>query len=219
MHQVGDRIKESTTKNGSGTLYAISGAVSGFQSFADGVGVGNETFFVVSDGTSWECCFGQVTSASLLTRLTVEDSSNAGAAVVWGAGSKVIVACQTARSIAIPGVAWNRVPRVADLGAAAFCSVEQIPVNLHPQDVVAGYVILADDRGSALFVTGSSTIYLPSAATVSPGWSVPVRNYGLGNVFVAAASGETIDDTTQALVLPGTTRWVIRYSATSFRTL
>ena len=217
MNQTGDRIKETTTTTGSAGAYALAGAVGGFQSFAAGVGVGNECYFIVTDSASWEVCFGSLTSASTLTRLSVEASSNAGAAVVWGAGPKTIACTLTARGVALPGVDWRRVPRTLDLGSAAFCRSDQIPVNLHPQQVGANYQLVPDDHGAILYAT-AGPVFCPLASFLSSGWAVPVVNYGTGNVYLTASGTDTIDGGTQVLVLPGVTRWVVWYDAASFRT-
>ena len=82
-----DRVKETTTTTGTGT-YTLAGAVTGYQSFSV-VGDGNTTYYTVTDGTDWEVGIGTYTlSGTTLSRDTILESSNAGSAVNWGAGSK-----------------------------------------------------------------------------------------------------------------------------------
>ena len=86
---VGDRIQETTTTTGTGTI-TLLGAVTQFQSFAAGVGNGNSTYYTIADqsGVNWEEGIGTyTTSGSTLTR-TVLASSNAGALVNFPAGTK-----------------------------------------------------------------------------------------------------------------------------------
>lgn len=84
-----DRVKETSTTAGTGTL-TLSGASSGFQSFA-AVGNGNTTYYAISDAATgqWEVGIGTYTSSgTTLSRDTVLSSSASGALVTFGAGSK-----------------------------------------------------------------------------------------------------------------------------------
>lgn len=83
-----DRVKETTTTTGTGTL-TLAGAPTGYQSFAV-VGDGNRCHYAIWDGAgNWEVGTGVYTVAgTTLSRVTVLDSSNGGALVNFGAGSK-----------------------------------------------------------------------------------------------------------------------------------
>jgi hypothetical protein len=86
---VKDRVKETTTTTGTGTI-TLGGAVSGFQSFA-AIGDGNTTYYTIQDGTAgtWEVGIGTYTSSgTTLSRDTVLASSNSGSLVDFAAGSK-----------------------------------------------------------------------------------------------------------------------------------
>jgi hypothetical protein len=84
-----DRVKETSTTAGTGTL-TLGGASTGFQSFA-AVGNGNTTYYAISDAATgdWEVGIGTYTSSgTTLSRDTVLSSSASGALVTFGAGSK-----------------------------------------------------------------------------------------------------------------------------------
>lgn len=84
-----DRVKETTLTTGTGT-YTLAGAVQGFQAFS-AIGDGALAYYAISDGTNWEVGTGTYTLAgTTLARTTVHASSNGGAAVDWGTGSKII---------------------------------------------------------------------------------------------------------------------------------
>ena len=84
---VKDRVKETTTTTGTGTI-TLGGAVSGFQSFA-AIGNGNTTFYTIAGGAEWEVGIGTYTSSgTTLSRDTVLASSAAGAKVSFSAGTK-----------------------------------------------------------------------------------------------------------------------------------
>ena len=76
---VKDRVRESSTTTGTGTV-SLGGATSGFQTFVAGVGTGNTTYYAIEDanGTAWEVGLGTVTDASpdTLARTTILANSN-----------------------------------------------------------------------------------------------------------------------------------------------
>lgn len=82
-----DRVKETTTTTGTGTV-TLAGAATGFQSFSV-VGDGNSTYYVITDGTDFEVGIGTYTaSGTTLSRDTVLESSNSGSLVSFSAGDK-----------------------------------------------------------------------------------------------------------------------------------
>jgi hypothetical protein len=84
-----DRVRETTTTAGTGTI-TLLGAVPSCQSFA-AVGNGNTTYYtiVAYSGTEWEVGIGTYTaSGTTLSRDTVLSSSNSGSLVNFSAGTK-----------------------------------------------------------------------------------------------------------------------------------
>ena len=84
-----DRVKETTTTTGTGTL-TLLGASTGFQSFS-AIGDTNTTYYTIAaqTGTEWEVGIGTYTSSgTTLARTTVISSSNAGALVNFSVGTK-----------------------------------------------------------------------------------------------------------------------------------
>jgi len=97
--KIGDRIKETSTVTGTGTA-TLAGAATGFQSFGDGVGDGNSTYYVIEDGTNWEVGIGKYThSGTTLARNTILASSNSDAKVSWSAGTKSVFVAEPASVI------------------------------------------------------------------------------------------------------------------------
>lgn len=86
---IADRVKETTTSTGTGTI-TLAGAVPGFQSFA-AVGDGNTTFYTIAaqSGVDWEVGIGTYTaSGTTLARNQVLASSNGGTHTNFSAGTK-----------------------------------------------------------------------------------------------------------------------------------
>lgn len=86
---VKDRVKETTTTTGTGTV-TLLGASTGFQSFS-AIGDANTTYYTIAaqTGSEWEVGIGTYTaSGTTLARTTVLASSNAGSPVNFSAGTK-----------------------------------------------------------------------------------------------------------------------------------
>lgn len=84
-----DRVKETTTSTGTGTV-VLAGAEDGFQSFS-AVGDGNTSYYVLAHATldEFEVGIGTYTlSGTTLSRDTILSSSNGGSAVNFSAGVK-----------------------------------------------------------------------------------------------------------------------------------
>jgi hypothetical protein len=96
-----DRVKETTTTTGTGTV-TLAGAVTGFQSFS-AIGNANTTYYCIAgQGTSeWEVGIGTYTSSgTTLSRTTILASSNSNSAVNFSAGIKdVFVVYPAGRSV------------------------------------------------------------------------------------------------------------------------
>ena len=84
---VSDRIKESTTTSGTGTV-TLLGAATGFTSFSV-LGNGNTTYYTIADqsGSNWEVGLGTYTTG-FLSRDTVFKSSNGNALVSFTSATK-----------------------------------------------------------------------------------------------------------------------------------
>ena len=84
-----DRVKETTTTTGTGTV-TLLGASTGFQSFS-AVGDANTTYYTIAGQTTseWEVGIGTyASSGTTLARTVVLSSSNSGSAVNFSAGTK-----------------------------------------------------------------------------------------------------------------------------------
>jgi len=87
-----DRVKETTTTTGTGTL-TLGGAVTGFETFAAGIGNSNTTYYAVilPGSAEFEVGLGTLNSdSSTIARTTIISSSNSDNAVDFSAGTKNI---------------------------------------------------------------------------------------------------------------------------------
>lgn len=100
MFKADDRVRETSATTGAGT-YTLAGAPLGFQGFSS-LGANNYCPYFATDDTDWETGIGRVlTGPDRLERTTIYASSNADAAVNWGATTKKI-RCALPANLAFP---------------------------------------------------------------------------------------------------------------------
>ena len=100
-----DRVKESTTTTGTGTI-DLDGAIGGFKTFVAGIGTTNRTYYAIVGRTTteFEIGLGTVTDASTdtLSRDNVISSSNGDAKVSFSAGTKDVFCTLPASKEGLP---------------------------------------------------------------------------------------------------------------------
>jgi hypothetical protein len=87
-----DRVKETSATTGTGDM-TLAGAVTGFQSFNDGVGQNVWFNYVIESQTpgSWEVGRGYLSGATTLVRSRVYESSNADALVNFTGATNIFL--------------------------------------------------------------------------------------------------------------------------------
>lgn len=212
---VKDRVKESTTTSGTGTL-TLAGAVTGFQSFATALSDGDTTYYAIAESSTgaWEVGLGTFTaSGTTLARTTVLDSSNSGSAVnLSGAGADVFITQPADKAAYFDGsgdLVLNQDPTAA-LQAATKQYVDTIaaagihyhsPVRVEsPSNLTAAYDNGTSGVGATLTNSGTQAALVIDGVTLSA--SDRVLIYTQTN---AAHNGVyTVTDTGS-----GSTNWVL----------
>ena len=87
---ISDRIKESSTTTGTGTL-TLGGALTGFETFTANLSDGDTTYYCCTDNTDFEVGLGTfASSGTTLARTTILASSNSNNAVNWSSGTRTV---------------------------------------------------------------------------------------------------------------------------------
>lgn len=77
MLRLSDRVKETSSTSGSGLYVSLGGSFRGFQTFSDGIGDNNTTFYTIENAQNYEVGIGTYNSSNnTLSRDLVLESSN-----------------------------------------------------------------------------------------------------------------------------------------------
>lgn len=89
--QYDDRVQETTTTAGTGTIN-LGGAVASYQAFSTAFVTGTQVPYALVDGNNWEVGYGTLTTGTpwTLSRDIVLDSSAAGAKITLSGGSTTV---------------------------------------------------------------------------------------------------------------------------------
>ncbi len=95
-HKYGDRVRESTTTTGTGTITLGGAALGGYQAFSAVCSNNDTVFYSISDpaGTKWEVGLGTWQTGGTIVRTAggvLTGSSGAGALVSFDAGTKDVM--------------------------------------------------------------------------------------------------------------------------------
>lgn len=154
---VKDRVRETTTTTGTGTV-TLGGAATGFQSFSV-IGDANTTFYTIqlSNTNEWEVGIGTYTlSGTTLSRDTILESSNGGSAVNFSAGTKdVFVTYPAEKSVYQDANGDTYAPQFASSGG----------INLNNNTIASNYT----------FPTGYSGLSA-GTMTINNGVTVTLNN-------------------------------------------
>jgi hypothetical protein len=167
-----DRVLETSTSTGTGD-FALAGAVLGFRAFS-AVCATNDTFYyhieAIDTGGApsgeWETGLGTYSAANTLTRTTVSDSSNAGAAVNFSAGTKRVAISAIATQIA--SMSRRLYSAYTNVGIAANTTEQTLQTYTLPGGTLAinGQAIRVTTRGLYANTSRSRQMRLYFGATV-----------------------------------------------------
>ena len=156
---VKDRVQETTTTAGTGTL-TLDGAVNGFQTFSSAIGNSNTTYYAISSNSSSEFEVGIGTvGAGTLARTTILASSNGGSVVTLSAGTKFVFCTQPAEKSLYLDASGNAIA----LGTPASATL----TNATGLPIATGVSGLG--TGVATFLATPSSANLASAVTDETG--------------------------------------------------
>jgi len=194
--QVADRVKETSTTTGTGTL-DLGGAPDTYETFVAGIGNGNTTYYAIANraANEWEVGIGTVTDAATdtLSRDTVISSSNSDNLVNFSAGTKdVICTLPSEKSYVLDNAGDTTIS--ADLSVTSISGSGAGLTGLNASNLASG--TLPDARFPATLPTASgANLTTLNASNVSSGTlsndrldTVPTTKGGTGLTTIGSAN-------------------------------
>jgi hypothetical protein len=193
-----NRAKMTTATTGTGTL-TLGAAVDGYQSFsAAGVADGNTVRYVIEDGADFEIGTGTYTAAGTTLSRSVEESSNADAAINLSGSATVFVGAAAADLLSF--VTLSGAQTVTDKTLTAINYRETVgAITSSDLDLSTGNVF-SDAPGANVTYTFSNppasgtafgfTLKVTPSATITWTWPASV-SWPAGTTPNVPASGQT----------------------------
>ena len=177
---VNDRVKETTTTTGTGTI-TLLGAVEDFEGFSAGIGDGNTTYYCIfheSDSyNEWEVGYGTFTASGATLTRTAITSSNGDALESFSAGTKSVF-CTLPASKGLMKSTDGTVVFGDNTGALSLAG--SLTMNAFNIVVDSTYGIVDD----------SSNEFLMFTKTASAANYINITNKDTGNAPIIAAVGD-----------------------------
>jgi hypothetical protein len=194
---IADRVRETTTTTGTGTL-SLDGAVAGFQAFT-AVGNNNTTYYTIQGTTEWEVGIGTYL-ANKLSRDIVLSSSNSGSKVLLTAGTKdVFVTLPAEKTVVVPTASTNH--GIVRFDGTSGTVIQNSSVTIDDTGNVAGVKSQAF-TGVAPTSPAIGTLWFDSS---NDGWNATMNNITMQigeELFVyGRASNDIVDG--QVIVVTG----------------
>jgi hypothetical protein len=187
MSIVADRVRESTSTTGTGTL-TLDGAPTGFRSFTGAFGNGVSVYYAIVGGAEWEIGIG-TTGAGTLARDTVLASSAGGTTpVAFSAGVKDVFNTAPAAGLVLVGqlASANTPSTVVLRDASGNFSAGTITANL------TGNISGTAPAGTLTGTTLASNVVSSSLTSVGTLGNLTVTNTIVGSVNGNAATATTL---------------------------
>ena len=169
-----NRVKVNTSTTGTGTI-TLGSAVQGFQTFADGGIVNNDSVrYTILDGNDWEVGTGTYTSTGTTLSRTLIESSTGSLIDLSGSGVEVFI---TMASIDVENLAARSIDNynyTATSGQTVFTGTDDNGNNLGflEDNIIVTLNGVVLEKTTDYTVSGGDTITLTSGATASDEFNV-----------------------------------------------
>ena len=226
---INDRVKESTTTTGTGTV-TLGGAIQGFETFLAGVGNSNTTYYCIVLNAEFEVGLGTLASdSSTLARTTVISSSNSDSAVNFSSGTKFVFCCLPASKATVLDASNNlTLPGTLDVDGGITVdniTIDGTEIDLSSGDLtldVAGDIILDADGAQVRFQDATTERFIfnldatPELDVIGGNFTIHTNTSDADFVVTGNDGGSTITALTLDMSAAGAAAFNSEVTATGF---
>lgn len=185
---VADRVRETTTTTGTGTITLSGTSPTGYQTFS-AVGNGNTTYYTINAGAQWEVGIGTYLSAGpTLSRDTVLASSNSGSLVDFAAGIKDVF-CDYPASTSISN-GFGTLPIANGGTGATSASAALTALGAYPASNPNGYTSNTGTVTSVNLTAGTGVSV--SGGPITASGAITITNTAPDQVVALTGAGTTV---------------------------
>ena len=176
--KIADRVRETTTTTGTGTIN-LGGAVTNFETFAANLSNSDTTYYAIVDNTNGDFEVGLGTfatgSPNTLARTTPISSSNSNSAVNFGAGTKDVFITTPASKMAFLNASGSLI-------SSGGTSLMEVANDTTPQlggdlDVNSNEIVSTSNGNIALTPNGTGVVRIDGNVDIQSG-TIDLKNSG-----------------------------------------
>lgn len=204
MPNFADRVKDTSTTTGTGSITLVGSAPTGFRTFAAAYGAAaSEVPYSIAMGAEWEVGYGTLSDSTTLARTVVLASSNANALVTFSAGIKDVFVTIPADALDLYDA--NLIPVALSSGASASANTTtlQNAINAASQATLhlpagsfalnavtmkPGVALRGAGKHATRLLCGSNSITMLGYTASATQWHFSIRDIGFD---VNAKTGAT----------------------------
>lgn len=219
-----DRISETTTTTGTGTL-TLDGALSGFQPFSS-IGDTNTTYYCITDGVAWEVGLGTYsTSGDTLARTTVLSNSNGNTTqITLAVGTKTVFSVYPAERAIVVNGSTIQIPNSAVLplanggtGSSTAAFSGSNITDLNATAITAGTI--SNSRTTASSSNGASSIVERDATGNFSANVITANSYSGSGANLTSLNASSVSSGTLAVANGGTGSSTAAFSGANITSL
>lgn len=151
-----DRVKDTSSTTGTGSLTIANSAPTGFQTFntAFGTGTENTFYYCIEGGAEWEVGIGYLSDTTTLVRSTLLASST-GSVISFSAGIKNVFA-----TAAAAGIGYREIPQNSQSGAYTCVLTDNGRHIFHPAADTTARTFTIPANSSVAFPVGTAITFI-----------------------------------------------------------
>lgn len=191
MPKIADRVKETSTSTGTGTIN-LGGAATGYRAFSSAFVTTDVVYYCIEDGTNWEVGYGTLTTGTPWTLSRNLLASSSGSLISFAAGSKNVFC--TAPASALWGKQMLWVPAGAMMSRITNGPAQNVIEMATNKNMVQTADFDATTAEYAQFELAMPARWNLGTVTFEPVWSHPSTTTNFGVVFGLQAVAISNDD-------------------------